>query len=94
MYEVYEDDGSDDAIVLRLAYYLTKQFTSRLSVFHDFQIYPAITDFSDVFLTAQAGRRASIIAAMFAELKAVGDYDSRLPLDRGRLISALSCPSA
>ena len=76
LYEVYEDNGSDDAIVLRLAYYLTKQFTSRLSIFHDFQIYPAFTDFSDIFLTTQAGLRASIIAAMFAELKAVVDYDS------------------
>jgi putative salt-induced outer membrane protein YdiY len=77
LYEGYEGNGSSDAVVLRLAYYLTKQFLAgRLTVFHDLQVYPAFEDFSDVFLTTQAGLRTSLIKAMFAETKVVLNYDS------------------
>jgi Protein of unknown function, DUF481 len=77
--EIRLQDGTvvrQRVLAAEAGYITTEQFTSRLSVFQDFQIYPAFTDFSDVFLTTQAGLRASIIAAMFAELKAVVDYDS------------------
>ena len=76
LYEDFDIGDNSEEIVFRFAYYLTKQLLTNIGVFHDLQIYPAVDDFSDVFLTTQAGLRTSLTATMFGEVKVVVDYDS------------------
>jgi hypothetical protein len=76
LYETYENGETTDAVALRLAYFLTTRLADRLTLFHDFQIWPAINDVADFFLTTQAGLRVSLIGPTFAEMKAVLDYDA------------------
>ncbi len=76
LFEDFESGEDDDTIVLRLAYHVDQRFNDRLLVFHDLEALPSVEDFSDVFLTTQAGLRASLTPSMFAETKVVLDYDS------------------
>jgi putative salt-induced outer membrane protein YdiY len=76
LFEDFDSGQDNDTIVLRLAYHVHQRFHDRLLFFHDFEAFPSVEDFSDVFLTTQAGLRASLTPAMFAETKVVLDYDS------------------
>jgi putative salt-induced outer membrane protein YdiY len=76
LFEDVERGEDDETIVLRLAYHVDKRFHDRLLCFHDLEAFPSVEDFSDVFLTTQAGLRVSLTQVMFAESKVVLDYDS------------------
>lgn len=76
LFEDFESGEDDDTFVLRLAYHVDRRFNDRILFFHDLEAFPSVEDFSDVFLTTQAGLRASLTQVMFAETKVVFDYDS------------------
>lgn len=74
--ELFEDGETNDSATLRLAYHLDKHFAKRFTFFHDLEVFPNVTDFTDIFLTAKAGLNIAITKALFAEAKVVVDHDS------------------
>ncbi len=69
-----EDNGGQ--ISARGAYHLVGKFNDKVSYFHDLEIYPSLENFSSFFVTSDAGVRAALTKAMFAQLKFQVDYDS------------------
>lgn len=75
-FEVFEDDENNQQVSLRLAYHIDRRLNRRLSVFHATEFYPSMKDFSDYYLTSQAGLHVSLTTSLFAETRAVIKHDS------------------
>jgi putative salt-induced outer membrane protein YdiY len=76
VYEDYISGGQNQACSLRFAYHVDKKFTDVWSVFHNFEILPAIDDPSEYNLTTDAGVRAAFTAAFFTEFRVEWKRDS------------------
>jgi putative salt-induced outer membrane protein YdiY len=76
VYEAYTTGGDDDKIALRLAYHVDKKLSEDISVFHNLEFLPAIDDWSDFNLNADAGIRANLTENMFSEAKVIYQHDS------------------
>ena len=68
---------SERYFAARAAYNLSGQFNKYVTYFHNAEWLPSIEDFDeDHVVTAEAGLRSSLTASLFAELKAVWQWDS------------------
>jgi hypothetical protein len=76
VYEDFISGGTNQSCALRLAYHFDKKFNDIWSVFHNFEIYPAIDDPHDYNLTTDAGVRAAFTAAFFTEFRVEWKRDS------------------
>ena len=76
VYEEYEDADSEEHVAARLAYHVDKQFTEKVTVFHNLEYLPSVEDLSDFNLITDAGVRTSLTDKMFAEFKFEWRHDA------------------
>ena len=61
---------------LLLGYHFDWMINGRFTFIHNLTYYPSFEGLSDCFITADAELRAGITESLFANLKAILDYDS------------------
>jgi putative salt-induced outer membrane protein YdiY len=77
VHEKYEDGGTEDALSLRLAYHLRKDFwDDKVSLFHNFEYFPSLERLDDFLVITDAGLRAAITGRVFAEYKVELRHDA------------------
>ena len=77
VYEDYEDQDSENHAAARIAYHVDWKPHKMLTLFHNLEWLPAFyAPFADFNLNTDAGLRAAIIGAFFAEFKVELRYDS------------------
>jgi putative salt-induced outer membrane protein YdiY len=76
VYEDFISDGENQTCAVRLAYHIDRKFNDVWSVFHNFEIFPAIDDPHDYNLATDAGVRAALTAAFFTEFRVEWKRDS------------------
>lgn len=77
VYEDYRDEDSKSHAAARLAYHVDWKPHKMLTLFHNLEWLPAFyAPFADYNLNTDAGLRAAIIGAFFADLKVELRYDS------------------
>jgi putative salt-induced outer membrane protein len=75
IHEEFDNDGTNDAVSLKLAYHLDKQVREGLKVFHNLTYYPSVQELSDYYVLADAGLRADLTERFFTEFKVELKYD-------------------
>ena len=58
------------------AYHLTKKFNDKVSLFHDFSIYPSVENGRNFVVDTDLGLHVTITKHFFTELKIALDYDN------------------
>jgi putative salt-induced outer membrane protein YdiY len=77
LYEDYTNGTPNrEEVSLKLAYHLTYDFNSKVSMFHDVTYVPSVEYGSHYFLSSDIGLHAKLTKKLFAELKIEWDYDS------------------
>jgi putative salt-induced outer membrane protein YdiY len=76
VYEDYAVGDSEEHVAARLAYHFDKKFNDQVSFVHNLEYLPSLEDVSDYNLNADAGVRASLTKAMFAQFKVEWRYDA------------------
>jgi putative salt-induced outer membrane protein YdiY len=76
IWEEYENDGTNEHFAARLAYHVEKRLNTNLTLFHNFEYLPSLSEVSDFNINADAGIRNTLWKNLFAELKAEWRYDS------------------
>jgi putative salt-induced outer membrane protein YdiY len=76
VYEQYSNDGSTEHFALRLAYHLDKKLNDKVSLVHNLEYLPSVSDIGDFNLNTDAGIRAMLTKTMFMELKIELKHDS------------------
>jgi putative salt-induced outer membrane protein YdiY len=77
IWEQYDTQGSTEHFAARLAYHLDHKLNQSVSLVHNVEYLPSVTDpFGDFNLNADAGLRAMLTKSMFAEMKVEWKYDS------------------
>ncbi len=73
----YDDEITQtDEMSLQIGYHFDRKITEKFTFLHNLTYYPSFGSMSDYFLTADAELRASITQSMFANFRAILDYDS------------------
>jgi putative salt-induced outer membrane protein YdiY len=75
VYEDFEDEESTDHLAARLAYHVDWTPHDAVELFHDLEYLPSLEDAGDFNTYADAGLRVTLVAAMFAELRAEWRHD-------------------
>jgi putative salt-induced outer membrane protein YdiY len=76
VYEMYNNDGSNEHTAIRFAYHFDKKLNDKVSLVHNVEYLPNVADPGDFNLNADAGIRAMLTQSMFAEFKAEWRRDS------------------
>jgi putative salt-induced outer membrane protein YdiY len=77
IYEQYDTAGSTEHFAVRLAYHLDHQLNDKVSLVHNLEYLPSVSDpAGDFNVNADAGLRAMLTASMFAEMKVEWKHDS------------------
>jgi len=77
VYEKFGNDETNEAISVRLAYHLKKNFWGeKVQVFHNLEYYPSLKSVDDYLAVIDAGIRAALTQKMFAEYKIEFRYDA------------------
>ena len=76
VHEEYSAGGSDDHMAARLAYHVDKKFNEKVALMHNLEYLPSLERGSDFNVNADAGVRATLTKAMFAEFKFEWRYDA------------------
>jgi hypothetical protein len=76
VYEDFISGGDNQHCAVRFAYHIDRKFNDVWSVFHNFEILPAIDDPHDYNLSTDAGVRASITTALYSEFRVEWKRDS------------------
>ena len=77
LYEKFENapDGNSE-LSAQAGYNLDHQLNKSVKFLHDLTYYPALSSFSDYYLTTTAELRASLTKTMFANFKTIFNYDA------------------
>lgn len=77
LYEKFDGDtDSNSELSAQLGYNFDHQLTGTVKFLHDLTYYPALSKFSDYYLTTTAEFRASLTKSMFANFKTIFNYDA------------------
>lgn len=76
VWEKYDEDGTDEHFIARLAYHLDRRINDKVSFFHNLEYLPSVEDINDFNINADAGIRADLTEKMFAEFKIEWRHDS------------------
>ncbi|MDI6450317.1 DUF481 domain-containing protein [Anaerobaca lacustris] len=77
LYEKFDNDpDSNSELSAQLGYNFDHQLNKSVKFVHDLTYYPALSDFSDYYLTTTAEVRASLTQSMFANFKTIFNYDA------------------
>jgi putative salt-induced outer membrane protein YdiY len=77
LYEKYNNQtDSSSEISAQLGYNFDKKLRKNLSFIHDLTYYPALSKFSDYYLTTTAELRSNFTKTLFMNVKAILDYDA------------------
>lgn len=77
LYEKYDNQtDSNSEISAQLGYHFDKKLRKNLSFIHDLTYYPALSKFSDYYLTTTGELRSNFTATLFMNVKAILDYDA------------------
>ena len=77
VWEQYDTQGSTEHFAVRLAYHLDHKLNDKVSLVHNVEYLPNVTDpFDDFNVNADAGLRAMLTKSMFAEMKVEWKHDS------------------
>jgi len=68
-------DDSNSQISMQLGYNFDHKITDTLRFVHDLTYYPSLEQFSDYYLTTTAELRANLTKTMFANFRAIFNYD-------------------
>lgn len=84
LYEKFENStDSNSELSAQAGYNLDHQLTKSVKFLHDLTYYPALSSFSDYYLTTTAELRASFTPTMFANFKTIFNYDATPATGRG-----------
>jgi putative salt-induced outer membrane protein YdiY len=76
LYEKFDNTtDSNSELSLQAGYNFDRQLNNTVKFLHDLTYYPALEQFSDYYLTTTAELRASLTKTMFANFKAIFNYD-------------------
>ena len=76
VYEDYEVGDTEDHVAARLAYHFDHKFNDKVAFLHNLEYLPSLEDISDYNFYTDAGVRASLTKAMFAQFKVEWRYDA------------------
>lgn len=76
--------GHDESVAARAAYHIDKNLNAKVSIFHNFEYYPALKRIDDYFFVTDAGLHVALTEKMFSEFKVVEKYDNRPAPGKGR----------
>ena len=68
--------GNNNELSAQIGYHFDRKFTGQIKFINDLTYYPSIGEFSDYYLTTTSELRAQFTEKMFANLKAIFDYDT------------------
>jgi putative salt-induced outer membrane protein YdiY len=77
VYRSFSNDGTQDSVAARAAYDLVKVINDKVSIFHDFQIFPAFDSIDDFFLITDVGIRAKLTDHLYSEFRIDFRHDQR-----------------
>ena len=84
LYEKFNNQTSSNSeISLQAGYELEHTISEGLQLFHDLTYYPSIEKFADYYLTTTAELRANFTARMFANVRAIFNYDATPAIGQG-----------
>ncbi|MCJ7778926.1 MAG: DUF481 domain-containing protein [Sedimentisphaerales bacterium] len=76
LYEKFDNvSDSDSKMSAQLGYNFDRKLLKTVKLLHNLTYYPSLEEFSDYYLTASAEIRAYFTRQMFANFKAILDYD-------------------
>jgi putative salt-induced outer membrane protein YdiY len=76
LYEKFDNTtDSNSELSFQAGYNVDRQITDTVQFLHDLTYYPALDKLSDYYLTTTAEVRASLTKTMFANFKAIFNYD-------------------
>ena len=84
VYEDFDPGGDNDFVALRLAYHVDKKLNNKVLLFHNLEYLPALEDFGDFLMKADAGIQADLTKTFFSQLKVEWDYDATPAPDRDK----------
>ncbi|MGC4034113.1 MAG: DUF481 domain-containing protein [Tepidisphaeraceae bacterium] len=102
VFERYDDGDSNQYPTVRLAYHIDHQLNDKVSVFHNLEFLPGITDPSDYNLNTDAGVKVTFVANFVGQFKveykrdntpAEGRAEERSALPHRRRLAVLSFSS-
>ena len=82
-YEKNKGETSDSEVSMQAGYNYDWQITDTLFFVHDLTYYPAVSDFSDYYLTTTAELRANLTKTMFSSFKMIFNYDATPAVGKG-----------
>lgn len=77
VYRSFSNDGTQDSVGARVAYDLVKVINDKVSIFHDFQIFPAFDAIDDFFLITDVGIRTKLTDHLYSEFRIDFRHDQR-----------------
>lgn len=84
LYEKFDNaTDSNSELSAQAGYNLDHQLNKSVKFLHDLTYYPALSSFSDYYLTTTAELRASFTQNMFANFKVIFNYDATPAAGRG-----------
>jgi putative salt-induced outer membrane protein YdiY len=84
VYESFDNQTkSKSDISLQLGYNFDAQLNGSVKFLHDLTYFPSLEKFSDYYLTSTTELRATLTETMFANFKAIFDYDATPAIGRG-----------
>ena len=82
--ENFSTGMNDNKLTLRLAYHYENDFWEKARFFNNLEVFPKISDPSDIYLTTTVGLRTNVSASIFTEAKVIYEYDSTPAEDNGK----------
>lgn len=84
LYEKFDNQtDSNSELSAQAGYNFDHQLNKSVKFLHDLTYYPALSSFSDYYLTTTAELRASLTQTMFANFKVIFNYDATPAAGRG-----------
>ena len=83
LHRSYSNDGTNDNASLRAAYHLTGRVNDKVSIFHNFEYFPALNRIDNYYFNTDAGIRTDLTKNFFTQFKVEYRYDSRPAPGRG-----------
>ena len=85
IYEKFDDvdNTTNSEISAQLGYNLQMKLLKNFSFIHELTYYPALSKFSDYYLTTTAELRADVTASIFLNAKVILDYDASPAIGKG-----------
>jgi putative salt-induced outer membrane protein YdiY len=84
LYEKFDNaTDSNSELSAQAGYSFDHQLNGSVKFLHDLTYYPALSSFSDYYLTTTAEIRASLTKSMFANFKTIFNYDATPAVGRG-----------